>query len=52
MEDPVTAVKAAGYTNLTEAYIGANAYSCVFEGYFGYLDHVLGDVNLVSQWLA
>jgi predicted extracellular nuclease len=39
MEDPVAAIKAVGYTNLTDAYIGASAYSHVFEGQFGYLDH-------------
>jgi hypothetical protein len=39
MEDPVAAIKAAGYTNLTKSYIGASAYSYVFGGQFGYLDH-------------
>ena len=31
MDDPVAAIKAAGYINLTEAYIGASAYSYVSE---------------------
>ena len=49
MEDPVAAIKAAGYTNLTESYIGASAYSHVFEGQFGYLDHALGNTSLAAQ---
>ena len=49
MEDPVAAIKAASYTNLTESYIGASAYSYGFEGQFGYLDHVLGNTSLVPQ---
>ena len=42
MEDPITAIKNAGFTNLIETFIGADAYSYVFDGQWGYLDHALG----------
>ena len=32
MEDPITALEAAGYTNLVVSYIGADAYSYVYYG--------------------
>ncbi|GIV78817.1 MAG: hypothetical protein KatS3mg050_3211 [Litorilinea sp.] len=31
MEDPITAIKAAGFTNLLEAFMGVDAYSYVFQ---------------------
>ena len=40
-EDPITAVKSAGYTNLIESRLGADAYSYAFDGQWGYLDHAL-----------
>ncbi len=50
MEDPVTAIKAGGYTDLIDSYIGANeAYSYVFTGQSGYLDHALASSELVGQ---
>jgi VCBS repeat-containing protein len=48
-EDPITAIKSAGYTNLIEANIGQDAYSYVFDGQWGYLDHALGSAGIVSQ---
>ncbi len=48
-EDPVTALKNAGYTNLVEHFIGADAYSYVFDGQWGYLDHALGSSSLLAQ---
>ncbi len=42
MEDPITVIKNAGFTNLIEAFLGADAYSYVFDGQWGYLDHGLG----------
>jgi uncharacterized protein len=57
-EDPIDAVKAgpddmAGtsddYTNLVAAYSGTYAYSYVFDGQAGYLDHALSSANLRSQ---
>lgn len=49
MEDPITAIKNAGYTNLIEQFSGADAYSYVFDGQFGYLDHALSNSSLTSQ---
>ena len=58
MEDPIDAIKAgtddtAGtgddYTNLIHQYQGANAYSYVFDGQFGYLDHALSNASLTPQ---
>ena len=34
--------RAAGFTNLIEDRIGADAYCYVFDGQWGYLDHALG----------
>ena len=48
-EDPITTLTTAGYTNLTEAFTGANAYSYVFSGQLGYLDHALGSASLTAQ---
>ncbi|MGD8572139.1 MAG: ExeM/NucH family extracellular endonuclease [Gammaproteobacteria bacterium] len=49
-EDPVTAIKNAGYTDLIDTYVGAgSAYSYVFMGQAGYLDHALASGNLTSQ---
>jgi uncharacterized protein len=48
-EDPITVIKNAGYTNLIESYLGPNAYSYVFDGQSGYLDHALGSAAIVSQ---
>ena len=49
MEDPVTTLKNTGYTNLVETQIGAQAYSYVFEGQSGYLDHALASGELARQ---
>lgn len=50
MEDPITALKNAGYTNLIYALAGGdNAYSYVFDGQWGYLDHALASPNLAGQ---
>jgi hypothetical protein len=49
MEDPITVIKNAGFTNLINSFLGADAYSYVFDGQWGYLDHALGSVSLVSQ---
>jgi uncharacterized protein len=55
-EDPIHAIKAAGFTNLIEDRIGADAYSYVFDGEWGYLDHALanssmsGQVSDVAEW--
>ncbi|HZB41821.1 MAG TPA: hypothetical protein VE487_12705, partial [Ilumatobacter sp.] len=55
-EDPIAALEAKGYTNLVAAKIGPEAYSYVFDGQWGYLDHALGnaaivpDVTGVAEW--
>jgi predicted extracellular nuclease len=48
-EDPITTITSAGYTNLLESLIGADAYSYVFDGQSGYLDHALASSSLVAQ---
>ncbi|MBN2500061.1 MAG: ExeM/NucH family extracellular endonuclease [Anaerolineales bacterium] len=49
MEDPITVIESVGYTNLVEAYDGALAYSYVFYGQAGYLDHALANADLAAQ---
>jgi len=55
-ENPIAALEAKGYTNLVAAEIGQDAYSYVFDGQWGYLDHALGnpaivpDVTGVAEW--
>ncbi|MCB0125546.1 MAG: ExeM/NucH family extracellular endonuclease, partial [Caldilineaceae bacterium] len=49
MEDPITAIKNAGYTNLINSFGGAEAYSYVFDGQWGYLDHALSTGTLTPQ---
>ena len=46
-EDPLNALKNAGLTNLLEAQ--SDAYSFVFDGQAGALDHALATASLVSQ---
>ena len=48
-EDPIKAITNAGYTNLLEALVGAGAYSFVFFGQAGSLDHALSSPTLTSQ---
>ncbi len=48
-EDPITALINAGFVNLIEQFNGAYAYSYVFDGQWGYLDHALGSAALVPQ---
>lgn len=48
-EDPVTAIKASGYSNLIEQHLGEGAYSYVFYGQAGYLDHALASHSLSAQ---
>ena len=48
-EDPITALKNVGYTNLIESFNGSGAYSYAFNGEWGYLDHALGSAGLVPQ---
>lgn len=48
-EDPITALKAGGYTNLIESFVGEDAYSYVYFGEAGYLDHALANGSLTPQ---
>jgi predicted extracellular nuclease len=48
-EDPIKALEADGYTNLTSSFLGAGAYSYVFDGQSGYLDHALANAALTPQ---
>jgi predicted extracellular nuclease len=58
MEDPIDAIKAGpddilgtddDYINLIEKYLGPYAYSYVFDGQVGYLDHALANRPLEAQ---
>ncbi len=46
MEDPITAIKDAGYSNLLSDFGGLYAYTYAFDGQFGYLDHALASAGL------
>ncbi len=57
-EDPIDAVKAGSdgiagtaddYTNLVAQFLGTYAYSYVFDGMAGYLDHALSNASLTPQ---
>lgn len=48
-EDPVTAVINAGFTDLIAQYEGEQAYSFVFFGQAGYLDHALANDALAGK---
>ena len=58
MEDPIDAIKAGAddtagtdddWTNLIADYLGPYAYSYVFDGQNGYLDHALGNATIAGQ---
>ncbi|MBN1920288.1 MAG: ExeM/NucH family extracellular endonuclease [Anaerolineae bacterium] len=51
MEDPVTIIKNAGYVDMINTFIPAGAYSYVFDGQSGYLDHALASTSL-APWVA
>lgn len=48
-EDPITIIVGAGYTDLIESFIGPDAYSFVFFGQSGVLDHALASPSLTTQ---
>ena len=48
-EDPIVVITDAGYTDLVDAYGGEYAYSYVFDGQLGYLDHALSTPVMTSQ---
>ncbi len=56
-EDPILALESAGLSDQIERFVGKDAaYSFVFDGQSGYLDHALasaaldGQVNDVTEW--
>jgi outer membrane biosynthesis protein TonB len=49
MEDPITTLIDAGYVNLIMQFAGDEAYSYVFSGQSGYLDHALATESLAAQ---
>ncbi len=49
MEDPIRAIEEAGYTNLAKTLGDDHAYSYVFSGESGNLDHALSSANLAIQ---
>jgi uncharacterized protein len=49
MEDPIAALQSAGYTDMVNLFEGSLAYSYVFDGQAGYLDHALANGNLAPQ---
>ncbi len=48
-EDPITAIKNGGYTNMIEQFLGADAYSYGFSSEWGYLDHALASLALAPK---
>jgi hypothetical protein len=49
MEDAITTLTSGGYTNLIKQFVGDSAYSYVFDGRRGYLDHALASPSMTSQ---
>jgi predicted extracellular nuclease/LysM repeat protein len=48
-ETPIQAIEAAGYTDLIGQFGGPDAYSYIFDGQSGYLDHALASASLATQ---
>ncbi|MBM6405853.1 ExeM/NucH family extracellular endonuclease [Phycicoccus sp. CSK15P-2] len=48
-ETPIRTLEDGGFTNLVREYQGEDAYSYVFDGQWGYLDHALGSESLLGQ---
>jgi hypothetical protein len=48
-EDPIDVFVGAGYTDTLAASLGSEAYSFVFQGLSGYLDHGLASPTLAAQ---
>ncbi|WP_237055155.1 ExeM/NucH family extracellular endonuclease [Microbulbifer sediminum] len=51
-ENPITTLEDAGYTDLLAGSGGGEAYSYVFAGQAGYLDHALANAALASSVTA
>jgi len=48
-EDPITRFITGGYTDLVASYEGSIAYSYVFDGQSGYIDHALASTSLLGR---
>ena len=48
-ETPIQALEAGGFENLVRKYGGLTAYSYVFNGESGYLDHALANAPMAAQ---
>lgn len=48
-EDPIQALRAAGYQDLIDQHIGDRAYTYIYRGRAGYLDHALASPSLLPQ---
>ena len=48
-ERPIRTLEAGGFTDLKKAFDGEYAYSYVFDGMLGYLDHALADEDLAPH---
>jgi predicted extracellular nuclease len=49
LEDPIVALEAAGYDNLIDTFEGPYAWSYVYMGQSGYLNHALANTTLRPQ---
>jgi predicted extracellular nuclease len=49
MEDPIRALEAGVFFNLVKRHVGDEAYSFVFDGQSGYLDHALANRSMLLQ---
>jgi predicted extracellular nuclease len=48
-EDPIDVLVGAGYTDIVRQFEGENAYTYVYDGQLGYLDHALSNPNLTPR---
>lgn len=48
-EDPIDALRDAGFTDMVAQFQGENAYSYVFDGQLGYLDYALAGTSLAED---
>jgi predicted extracellular nuclease len=48
-EDPIDTITAGGYTDLIYLFLGEDAYSFVFGGQLGYLNHALANAGLIDK---
>ncbi|MEN8218732.1 MAG: ExeM/NucH family extracellular endonuclease [Pseudomonadota bacterium] len=48
-EDPITVIKNAGYTDLVQKFAGTYAYSYIYQGQAGTLDHALASASLSAK---